>query len=222
MHVSDDNLLKIVETDASNIGWGAVLKQVNQQEREEIIQFASGLWQAAEKNYSTLEKEIKAALNAIQKFQLYLIYKKFILRTDAAAMNKVLHKDLKNSGDHKFARWQALFSNFDFSIEHIKGSSNSLVDFLSRENLQIAHQSLVVSVQLRGDSEHIENIPDIMGWDEYCRRWVPRWGLRSTSIIAPTTQVSYSFLVPEVRHRGPSNLLTPIINQGNRREVEPQ
>jgi hypothetical protein len=66
------------------------------------------------KEYSTLDKEIKAALNAIQKFEIYLIYKKFILRTDAAAMNKVLNKDLKNSGDHKFARWQALFSNFDF------------------------------------------------------------------------------------------------------------
>jgi hypothetical protein len=55
------------------------LKQRNQQKKEEVIQFASGLWQNAEKNYSTLEKEIKAALNAIHKFELYLIYKKFIL-----------------------------------------------------------------------------------------------------------------------------------------------
>lgn len=120
LHISDDNLLKIVESDANNLGWGAVLKQLNHQKKEEVIQFASGLWNASEKNYSTLEKEIKAALNSIQKFELYLIYKKFILRTDAAAMNKVLHKDLKNSGDHKFARWQALFSNFDFSIDILK------------------------------------------------------------------------------------------------------
>jgi hypothetical protein len=90
LHVSDDNLLKIVETDASNLGWGAVLKQINQHQKEEVIQFASGLWQAAEKIILLLEKEIKAALNAIYKFELYLIYKKFILRTDAAAMNKVL------------------------------------------------------------------------------------------------------------------------------------
>jgi hypothetical protein len=222
LHVSDDNLLKIVETDASNIAWGAVLKQINLQKKEEVIQFASGLWQAAKKNYSTLKKKIKDALNVIQKFELYLIYKRFILKTDAAAMNKILHKELKSSGDHKFARWQALFSNFDFSIEHIKGISNSLADFLSREHLQILHQSFIVSVQIRGDSKHIENISDMMRWNEYCLNWVPRWGLRSTQVIAPTTQTPYQLLVPEVRHRGNSNLLAPIISQGNRKATEAQ
>jgi hypothetical protein len=49
LHISDDDLPKIVETDASNIGWGAVLKQVRDKGKEEVIQFASGLWQAAEK-----------------------------------------------------------------------------------------------------------------------------------------------------------------------------
>jgi hypothetical protein len=95
---------------------GSCPQTKNPQGKEEVIQFASGLWSTAEQNYSALEKEIKAALNAIYKFELYLIYKKFILRTDAAAMNKVLHKELKNPGDHKFARWQALFSNFDFLL----------------------------------------------------------------------------------------------------------
>jgi len=132
LHISDDDLPKIVETDASNIGWGAVLKQVRNKGKEEIIQFASGLWKATENNYSALNKEIKAALNAIQKFEIYLIYKRFLLRTDAVAMNKVLNKDLKSPGDSKFARWQALFNNFDFTIEHIKGSHNSIPDFLSR------------------------------------------------------------------------------------------
>jgi hypothetical protein len=51
------------------------------------------------------------------------------------------------------------------------------------------HQSLLSSVQLRGENEHIENIPDRMPWDEYRQNWIPRWGLRSTNIIAPTTQI---------------------------------
>jgi hypothetical protein len=41
--VANDKLEKIVESDASNIGWGAVLKQLNQG-TEEVIQFTSGLW----------------------------------------------------------------------------------------------------------------------------------------------------------------------------------
>lgn len=147
LYISDDDLPKIVETYASNIGWGAVLKQVRNEDgkkKEEIIQFGSGLCQAAEKNYSTLDKEIKDALNAIQKFEIYLIYKRFLLRTDATAMNKVLNKDIKSLGDSKFARWQALFSNFDFSSEHIKGTDNSIPDFLSREHLQ--NRCLIISI----------------------------------------------------------------------------
>jgi hypothetical protein len=50
--------------------------------------------------------------------------------------------------------------------------------------------------------------------------WVPRWGLRSTNIIAPTTQVLYSVLVPEVRNQGNSNLVSPLYIKGNRRAVE--
>jgi hypothetical protein len=138
LHISDDDVPKIVETDARNIGWGAILKQVRHKDgkkKEEIIQFSLGLWQDAEKNHSALDKEIKAALNAIQKFEIYMIYNFFLLRTDAAAMNKVLNKELKSLRDSKFARWQALFSNFDFTIEHINGTDNSIPDFLSREHL---------------------------------------------------------------------------------------
>ena len=35
-----------------------------------------------------------------------------------------------------FARWQAILSVFDFDIEYIKGTSNSLPDYLTREFLQ--------------------------------------------------------------------------------------
>ena len=102
---------------------------------EAILQFASGVWQDAEKNYAALDKEIKAALNTMQKFEIFFINKKFVLRTDAAAMNKVLNKEVKRASDAKFARWKALFSNFEFDIEHIKRSENCLPNFLSRQNL---------------------------------------------------------------------------------------
>jgi hypothetical protein len=101
-------------------------------------------------------------------------------------MNKVLNKDLKNPGDSKFARWQALFSNFDFSIEHIKGANNSIPDFLSREHLQ--NLCLLISVQLRDGLESNRDIPDSLNWESYSEDWVPRWELRSTKILSQTTQ----------------------------------
>jgi hypothetical protein len=51
-------------------------------------------------------------------------------------MNKVLHKKITKASEEKIARWQVLFENFDFDIEHIKVYENSIPDFLSRENLQ--------------------------------------------------------------------------------------
>lgn len=176
LYISDDDLPKIVETDASNLGWGVVLKQVRNQggkQRKEIVQFSFGLWKASEKNYSALDKEIKVALNAIHKFEIFLIHKKFLLRTDAAAMNKVLNKEIRAPSDAKFARWQALFSNFDFSIEHIKGTANCIPDFLSREHLQQTY--MIISVQLRNGAEVLETIPNTLSWEQYSSNWKPHW-----------------------------------------------
>jgi hypothetical protein len=49
----------------------------------------------------------------------------------------VLEKDVQNIASKQiFARWQAILSIFDFNIEYIKGSQNSIPDFLTREFLQ--------------------------------------------------------------------------------------
>jgi hypothetical protein len=157
LHVASDELFKIVESDASDQGWGAVLKQVKagrSKPHEEIIQFASGTWLDNKKNYATIDKEIKATLNAINKFEIYLINKKILLRTDVVAMNKVLHKKITKASEEKFARWQALFANFDFDIEHIKGSENSIPDFLSRENLQASVKTSERGNKRARTSEH--------------------------------------------------------------------
>jgi hypothetical protein len=46
-------------------------------------------------------------------------------------------KDVKNIASKQiFAKWQAILSSFDFKIEYIKGESNSVPDFLTREFLQ--------------------------------------------------------------------------------------
>ncbi|GAV58815.1 LOW QUALITY PROTEIN: SAC3 domain-containing protein, partial [Cephalotus follicularis] len=51
--------------------------------------------------------------------------------------NSILTKDVKNLASKQiFARWQGIQSSFYFTIEHIKGNSNSLPDYLTREFLQ--------------------------------------------------------------------------------------
>ena len=66
-----------------------------------------------------------------------LLNQKFLLRIDCKAAKHVLEKDVQNiASKHIFARWQAILSVFDFDIEFIKGDTNSLPDFLTREFLQ--------------------------------------------------------------------------------------
>lgn len=72
---------------------------------EQIVQFFSETWGPPEKDYSTIEKEVKAAWNYIDKFDIHLILKKFLLRTYASALKKVLSKAIKKVGEAKFTRW---------------------------------------------------------------------------------------------------------------------
>jgi hypothetical protein len=47
----------------------------------------------------------------------------------------VLEKDVQNIASKQiFARWQAILSIFVFDIEYIKGSQNSIPDFLTGKN----------------------------------------------------------------------------------------
>ena len=88
-------------------------------------------------NYSTVKKEILAIVLCIQKFQSDVFNKKFLFRVDCKSAKEILPKDVQNLVSKKiFARWQAILSVFDFEIEFIKGSSNDLPDFLSREFLE--------------------------------------------------------------------------------------
>ena len=129
---------KTVETDASDIGFGGILKQRNPNtNKDELISFTSGLWKGSQKNYSTVKKETLSIVKCISKFQNDLLNQKFLLRIDCSSVKYILQQDVKNLVSKQiFARWQSELSAFDFDIEYIKGQNNSLPDFLTREFLQ--------------------------------------------------------------------------------------
>jgi phospholipid N-methyltransferase len=72
---------KIVETDASDIGYGGILKQqVHSNHHEQIVCFHSGVWNSAQRNYSTIKKVILSIVLCISKFQDDLLNQKFLIR----------------------------------------------------------------------------------------------------------------------------------------------
>ena len=68
----------ILETDASLVAVGAVLKQ--KQEGVEVpIQYFSKSLSKSQRNYSTYERELLAVVLACEKFRIYLIGKSFTI-----------------------------------------------------------------------------------------------------------------------------------------------
>jgi hypothetical protein len=71
----------ILATDASNDGAGAVLSQ-GQVGKDLPIAYASRSFNKAERNYSTVEKELSAILWGVRHFRPYLYDKRFKIMSD--------------------------------------------------------------------------------------------------------------------------------------------
>lgn len=122
----------ILQTDASDLGLGAVLTQKDTSGYEHVIAYASRSLSDREKNYSATEKEALAVIFATDHFRAYLLGKKFILFTDHQALRWLHTVEPKG----RLARWVMQLQEFDFVSEHRPGTANGNADALSRLPLQ--------------------------------------------------------------------------------------
>ena len=121
----------ILETDASRVAVGAVLKQrFEDTQLEHPVAFFSRALTGTERNYSAYELEMYAVVRAAEHFRIYLLGKEFLLRTDHMALKNILQRDLPPTT--RVARWILRLSEFNFKIEHKKGQENIIADVLSR------------------------------------------------------------------------------------------
>ena len=90
---------------------------------------------AAQSNYTTIEKKLLAIVHALDKFRSYLLGSKIVVYSDHAALKYLL---TKNESKPRLIRWILLLQEFDIEIRDWSGSQNLVVDHLSRiENLKI-------------------------------------------------------------------------------------
>ncbi|MGL5706922.1 MAG: reverse transcriptase domain-containing protein [Aeromonas sp.] len=118
-----------LETDASNVGLGAALRQDGKP-----IAYASRSLSVSEKLYGITEKEVLAALWGMEKFRFFLLGKKFLLITDHKAMEEL--KTKKDFGSARVQRWFTRLENFQFEIKYKKGEELKVSDALSRAPMQ--------------------------------------------------------------------------------------
>ncbi|KAG5891946.1 hypothetical protein JTB14_002222 [Gonioctena quinquepunctata] len=79
----------ILDTDASNVGLGAVLSQI-QEGQEKVIGYFSKTLSKPERNYCVTRRELLAVVKGVEHFYKYVYGRRFLLRTDHAALKWLL------------------------------------------------------------------------------------------------------------------------------------
>jgi hypothetical protein len=132
IHYPDYELEWFLQTDASDVGAGAMLVQKKpataiEPEQLQVIGLASMKFSPAALNYTTIEKEAYGIYFGVKSFMYNLQCKHFTLQTD--------HNNLiwiEQSIVPKIVRWRMFLQIFSFTLQHIKGSLNVVADYLSR------------------------------------------------------------------------------------------
>lgn len=101
-------------TDVSNIAIGGVLSQSNKP-----IAFYSRTLNSAERNYSTIEKELLAILDSTKHFPPYLFGQNFIIETDHNPLIWLYKIKEPNS---RLFRWKLKLEEFNFTIVYKRGN----------------------------------------------------------------------------------------------------
>lgn len=118
----------ILTTDASDYAIGGVLSQ-GILGQDLPVSYASRVLNNAEKNYSTIEKELLSITYCVNHFRSYLYGRKFTLVTDHQPLTW-LHK--VKDPTSRLMRWRLKLEEYDYHIIYKKGSTNKNADALSR------------------------------------------------------------------------------------------
>ena len=114
--------------DASGYGAGACLMQL-QNGSHRPIAYASIAFSAAERNYSTIDRELSALRFGVRNFRSFLFGTKFIIYTDHKPL-LYLHNMCKDNA--RLMRTVNELEDFDYVIKYRPGSENTAADTLSR------------------------------------------------------------------------------------------
>ena len=125
-HLENEGKITLL-CDASDIACGAhLIQEINGMEYS--VYFVSKTFSATERRWSVGDREMFAQYFGITQLKSFLGGRHFTLKTD--------HENLKywysESASPKVQRWRVALSEFDFTIEHIKGELNVVADALSR------------------------------------------------------------------------------------------
>jgi len=122
-----------VTTDASDFALGAVLSQIQDDNKDYVVSYASKKLNDTEQRYHINEKEGMAAFWAIhKKYRRFIQGRHFKLVTDSKTLEAMIKKTEPKWQSMRIARWVMALQEYDYEVEHRAGSLNAVADALSR------------------------------------------------------------------------------------------
>jgi hypothetical protein len=129
------NEMFILDTDASDLGYGAVLSQMQKQRdgsvKEKAIAFASKKFDMRESKYCARRRELLAIVNMVKHFDVYLRGPTFLIRTDHASL-KYLKTIAQDSLPSIFFRYIMKLEHYSYKLQIRKGVLHANADGMSR------------------------------------------------------------------------------------------
>jgi hypothetical protein len=123
--------LLILDTDASDDGVGGVLSQIQDGE-EKVLYYFSQTMNKHQRQYCATKRELLAVIVGLKKCRHYLYGTHFLIRTDHASLVWLVNfKDPEGM----IARWISQLQEYDYRIEHRKGTLHGNADGLSRRHV---------------------------------------------------------------------------------------
>jgi len=152
-HFKDDLDIELI-TDASDIGCGAVLNQIQGKDRK-VVCYISKIFSGHQKNWNITTKEYYACYWSVMEFRNYLIGRKFTLVTDH---KPIVHLRNTKKLNAKLYRWTVALSDFDFDIKYKTPIHTRIPDALSRLPLDNTEQEDPLEISKLFKSYKILNI----------------------------------------------------------------
>ena len=128
-----------LDTDASDVGLGAVLVQRDDEGHFHPVAYGSRKLNPAESRYSTREQEALAIVWGIDKFLCFLRGRRFTVITDHRSLSWLLTAPLTKG---RLTTWTYRLREHDFSIVYRRGADNQVADYLSRAVYALVPASL--------------------------------------------------------------------------------